>query len=241
MAFEVLFDGHTELAHYEVVNTIYAGREARVLYSGGRAAAQSGMALDGEDELLFDYNQRFMELIAGLKPQRILLIGGGACTLPTAVLEKYPDIEIDIVELDAGLIEIAKRYFAFKPTAKTSIFTMGGRQYLDDSHKCYDLILVDAFIHATIPQDLRDLEAVRAYAAHLNPDGVAAINIIASLRGDRSAMLNDMTRSARQVFGEVEIFPASSGFSQWTAQNFVVTMQNGTKDPHKYLKYPPVE
>lgn len=240
MNYGVLFDGDTEFGHYEVVNIIYAGREARVLYSGNRAAAQSGMALDDKPELLFDYNQRFMELIDGLKPRFILLIGGGAFTLPKAIIEKHPEIQLEVVELDPSLVDIAKQYFDFKLTAKTIVYNVDGREFLEQADKKYDLILVDAFVHATIPEDLRDYEAIQNYATHLREDGVVAMNVIASLRGDRSAMLGDMLRSGRRVFDEVEIFPASPGISEWTAQNFVVTMQNGLHDIEEYLPYPAV-
>lgn len=221
-----LFNGDTEFGHYEVVDTIYAGRPARVLYSGNRAAAQSGMALDDKEELLFDYNQRFMELVNDLKPKSILLIGGGAFTFPKAVVERYPGVEIDIVELDPGLVEIAKQYFNFKPTPKTGVFSGDGREFLNQTDKKYDLILVDAFVHATIPEDLRDIEAIQGYHDHLNTAGLVAINIIATKRGDRSVVLNDMVRAGRKVFDEVEVTPASPSFSDWVSQNYIVKMQD---------------
>src|ERR1700752_3186245 len=83
----VRFEGETPYGHYTVVDTTYSNRPARVLYSGREfRTAQSGIALDDQDEMLFDYNQRFLELARGLEPKRALLIGGGAFTLPKRLL-----------------------------------------------------------------------------------------------------------------------------------------------------------
>src|SRR6476469_4412698 len=95
----ILVEGDTQHGHYVVADTIYSGRPARVLYSGNHQAAQSGVAKDDNPDLLFDYNQRFIELVRGLLPKKILLIGGGALSLPKALLEEFPEVSLDVVEL----------------------------------------------------------------------------------------------------------------------------------------------
>ena len=122
MADTILFDGDTAFEHYQVIDTIYEGRPARVLYSGRRGTAQSGIATDGKPELLFDYNQRFTELLESIPAKHVLLIGGGAYTLPRAIVQQFPDLQIDVVELDPGLKAIAERFFGLQASDRLRIF-----------------------------------------------------------------------------------------------------------------------
>src|SRR6185312_7645761 len=187
--FAVLFEGGGELGHYQVVDCIYGGRPARVLYSGNRLAAQSGMARDGKSELLFDYNQRFLELIRGLIPKRLLLIGGGAFTLPKVLMDEFPRMSIDVVEPDAKLPDIAQAYFDFKPNKRMHMYHDDGRNFLTNSAAAYDVIVIDAFENTEVPLSLQTAEAVRSLRQHLRPGGVVAINVIAAYSGERSRVL----------------------------------------------------
>jgi spermidine synthase len=235
--FRTLFEGDTEFGHYQVANCIYGGRPARVLYSGNHQAAQSGVALDDKPELLFDYNERFMELARGLLPKRLLLIGGGAMTLPIALLEELPDLMIDVVELDPGLLDIAERFFKFQPNKQTNVHLGDGRKFLDKTNKRYDLIVVDAFEHTVIPASLQTDEAARQLKRHLTAKGVVAINIIAAYHGERSNNLRQQIAALQTAFQNVEIYPAGSGISLWTPQNFILTAQNGARDLDAHLRY----
>ena len=62
------------------------------------------MAVDDNPLLLFDYNQRLFELVTNLRPKSLLLIGGGAYTLPSALLAALPKLEITVVEVAPHLM-----------------------------------------------------------------------------------------------------------------------------------------
>jgi spermidine synthase len=234
----VLFEGDTKHGHYVIADTIYSGRKARVLYSGNYRAAQSGQATDGKPDLLFDYNQRFMELIEGLKPIRLLIIGGGAFTLPKTVHERFPDTEIDVVELDDGLLPLAQEYFDFQPDEKLRVHHADGREYLDtykgDPH---DLILIDAYTDVTIPSSLQTAEAAAAAKKILTKNGVVAINIIASYVGERSQTLRRQITSLQPEFSHLDLFIASRFQSIWLPQNFVLTAHNTNRDLKPLVRY----
>src|SRR4051812_8954262 len=127
---QVLYETDTEYGHYQVVDSYYLGRPARVLYSGEYGAAQSGVARDNKDDLLFDYNARFRDLVRGCKPRTLLIVGGGAFTLPAALAREFPALEQDVVELDGGLLDIARRFFNFQPTENVRVHIGDGRKYL---------------------------------------------------------------------------------------------------------------
>jgi predicted membrane-bound spermidine synthase len=235
--FAVLFEGEGELGDYQVVDCMYGGRPARVLYSGNRLAAQSGMARDGKSELLFDYNQRFLELVRGVLPKRLLLIGGGAFTLPKALMDEFPRLSIDVVEPDAKLLDIAQAYFDFKPSKRTRIYHDNGRNFLTNSTAAYDVIIIDAFENTEIPLSLQTAEAARSLRQHLRPRGIVAINVIAVYSGERSRVLRRVTAAFQDAFTEVQIFPASPSFSLWTPQNFICVGHDGKQAIEPFMRY----
>jgi spermidine synthase len=204
-----------------------------VLYSGDRQAAQSGVAKDDNPDLLFDYNQRLFELACSLIPSRILLIGGGVFTLPTALLKVLPNTSIDVVELDPGLTKLAQEFFDLPVNDRLAIFNTDGRTFLREHAMRYDMIMVDAFTHTTIPKEIKTLQAFQAYRAHLKDKGVLAMNIISGYHGTSARVLEEMYAAATRTFDTVDIFLASRGYSLWLPQNFVLAAQ---KNQHLPLK-----
>lgn len=237
MADTPIYTTDTEYGHYEVVETTYNNRPARVVYSGSGLTAQSGIALDGQAELLFDYNQRFLELIRALQPHRVLLIGGGACTLPTVLQTEFPGMHLDIVEIDLELVKIGECYFGFEPNNHTNVQIMDGEDYLKKNKQMYDLILLDAFFESTIPSIFQTKEVAILFAKHLREGGVLAINIIASYYGQRSWTLRRQISTLQEAFSNLQLFPAGLEPSQWVVQNFLVVAQNGERGIAQHLRY----
>ena len=232
-----VYEGDTPYGHYIIADTIYGGRPARVLYSGQQQAAQSGVATDDNPDLLFDYNQRFRELIDGIKPHSILLIGGGGMALPLAIHQDYPDISFDIVEIDGGLVDLAKKYFEFQENNRLKVHVAHGREFLEKTDKTYDMIIVDAFVHTDVPRSLQTVEAAQTFAARLNKNGVFAMNFISAFYGRRSAALQRQLAALQMSFTNLQIYPASQSLSLWLPQNFVITASNTTQEFDNFIRY----
>lgn len=219
---QVIHSFDSDYGHYQVVDLVYGGRPARVLFSGNQEAAQSGIATDDNSELLFDYNERFLELALELQPQRILLIGGGVYTLPMALLKDLPDTYIDVVELDKALLPVAQEYFGLTPSERLEVFHDHGRAYLHSTTKTYDLIILDAFNHTEIPVELASVEATQAIRKILNPGGVVAINIISSYYGRHNTITRNLWAAYKQCFKHLSLAPASNDQSLWLPLNLVL-------------------
>jgi spermidine synthase len=221
----IVWEGDTPQGHFQIVDGPYDGREARVLYSGERQAAQSGVARDGQPDLLFDYNQRLLELALGLQPHRVLVLGGGVGTLPQALLAALPAVRIDMVEPNAGLIQLAYRYFDLPEDDRLQLFTTDGRSFLRQHATRYDLIIVDAFTDTAIPRELKTYEAFGAYHTHLQTPGVLVVNVISGYQGQSAHPLQQMYTAALSTFDAVDIFLATQGYSMWLPQNFILAAQ----------------
>jgi spermidine synthase len=238
----LIFETDTKYSHYQVWDTIYNGRNARVLYSGQRHTAQSGLALDGKAEMLFDYNERLLELVIGMQPKRILLIGGGVYTLPMRLLSELSETYLDVVEIDSGLDEIAIKHFGLTLNSRLRIIHDDGRKYLDNNAQAYDIIIVDAFIQADIPSSLETSDAIAQYKRNLTDNGLFAMNIISAYRGLAADALKREIRTFESYFSKVDVYPAGPDLSFWLPQNIVLIAQvDDSKSVSEYLRYPPLE
>ncbi len=219
---KVLVEAETSFGRYRVVEMTYNDRPARVLFSGPDFNAQSGLALDEHPRLLFDYNQRFMEIVVAKKPGAMLVLGGGAYTFPSAVRNVMPEARITAVERDEILADIATRFFEFVPDDGIEVVHGDAREFLAANRDTYDALIVDVFAGDRIPPELMSPAAIADLARGLNDAGVVAVNLIGALHGAGSGATNELVETFRQSFAEVQIAPATIGASAWGRQNLVL-------------------
>lgn len=237
----ILFETDTALEHYQVVERIYEGRPARVLFSGPKRAAQSGIGLDDDPDLLFDYNQRLLEIANVLYPQRILVIGGGVFTLPMALVSALPNAEVDVVELDEGLEPIATDYFGLQSNNRLHLIFGDGREYIERTKQKYDLIILDVFSELSIPRQFLTVEFMNLLRKHLTKGGAAAVNIIASLQGINAGLIKSQIAAYGETFTQVDIFPAAHGLTSWLPQNLLLVAQTKpARDLQPYVRFAPI-
>lgn len=237
---KVLFAGAGSHNHYRVMERRYNNRPSRLLLSG-RAAPQSGLALDEDPELLFDYNQRFLEIALSLDPQSILVIGGGAFTLPKALVERFPMAKIDAVEIDSLLPGLAKDYFYLPDSPNLSITTEDGRTYIETCQRLYDLIVVDAFDEFEIPPRLMSAQAAQHYSRLLVPGGVLTFNLISHYHGKRHTLAHRLLATFRSSFALTELYPADPHFDRLDEQNLLFVASDAAELHLDYLQSSAVE
>lgn len=91
------------------------GAPVRVLEQGG--VWQSATYLDERRmEPVFAYYRAFDHLLeaaltGGPALRRVLLLGGGGCAYPKYALTTYPDLAMDVVEVDPAVVAAAREFF----------------------------------------------------------------------------------------------------------------------------------
>lgn len=204
--FAVMYDGDTSYARYLVLTEPSGNKDHRFLLTDSQGI-QSGVDLTQPYVPLFPYAERFMEAAAALptEPQRILMIGGGTFTVPTVLHHTYPSAQIDVIEIDPGLTELAEKYFGYKQSDKVHIINQDGRYFLNqraaraDLPK-YDLIYMDAYSSLTPPFQLTTQEAAKRLASVLTPDGLLVVNMVATPAGSDAAFADASNATYRSVF-----------------------------------------
>ena len=108
-----------------------------------------------------------------------LLIGLAGGTVARQMTAAYGPIPIDGVEIDPEIARIGREYFGLDAPelANVNVIVEDGRYFLRTTDRRYDLIGVDAYRQPYIPFQLTSREFFAEVAAHLNPTGVAVINV----------------------------------------------------------------
>ena len=159
--------------------------------------------LKDPDDLPLDYSRKITASLAyPQEPKRLLMIGLGAGSISTYLGRHMPDLTIDAVEVDPGVIEAAKTYFGIRETAKVRFIANDGRVYLTQNKDRYDVILVDACHRLGVPFHLLTKEFYLLVKQRLAPDGVAAFNVIGGTKLYASTLA-----TLRTVFATVDVYP----------------------------------
>lgn len=172
-------------------------------------AVQSAMSLTDSNRLVIEYTKYF-ELVWHFQPKTrtLLMLGGGGFSFPKYALAKYPDVSFDVVELDPGITDLARRFFHLKDHPRLSIYHKDARMFLNRSSRTYDAILVDTFnSDYSIPAHLTTRETVKQIYEALNDKGLAMINVLSSIEGIQGRFLRAELATYRSVFPQVYLFP----------------------------------
>ena len=199
------------------------GRKTRALTTDP-FFVQSAMFLDG-DELVFDYG-RYYHLIRHFKPdfQNTLIIGGAGYSFPRDYLRRYENAQIDVVEIDPQMTEIARRYFRLEDNPRLKIIHEDGRTYLNRAApEKYDAVMLDAFGSLfSVPFQLTTVEAVRRIERALKPDGVVIFNLGGALSGDASRFFQAEFATYTEVFPRVYVFKVNADYADDRLQNLII-------------------
>jgi spermidine synthase len=169
----------------------------------GRFYLQTRIDLDRPGELALIYTRLLLApLMWNPHPSRILMIGLGGGVLPRFLSEVYPDIEIDVVEMDARVTELARRYFDFKESPRLRVFEDDGRAFVKQRSQKYDMVFLDAFKGGSVPYHLKTIEFYREIAQSLNEEGV----LVTNLYGKSNALKPSDRKTLEAVFQRVSFF-----------------------------------
>lgn len=192
---------HQERSLYRNIFVTQDGDERCMLFRWPRPLGrESCRMLHDPDKLIFDYTQM---MLAGLyldpNPKRILIIGEGGGTIPTALQQMFPGTQIDLVELDKAIDGVARSYFDFKPGANMHVFIEDGRVYVKRAaaqKPNYDMVMLDAFDADYIPEHMLTKEFLEEVRADMAPRGVIVANTFSD-----SALYDHESATYATVFG----------------------------------------
>jgi len=169
---------------------------------------QSGMYLDDPFRTRFRYTD-YLDLALAYHPgaKRILFIGLGGGSAPKRIWRDFPQVQLQVVELDPEVVKTAYRWFALPRSDRLRVDVDDGRRWLTRHDERWDAIVLDAFYADSIPFHLATREFLELAASRLEPGGVVVTNTIGSLTGRYSRLQRSLVRTYRSVFPTVAVHP----------------------------------
>jgi len=224
----------TETA-YQELRVVDRGDE-RTLYLDGQR--HSAMDLDDPERHVFSYTRYFhLPFLFADDPDeidRVLFVGGGGFTGPKRFLAEYPNVTVDVVELDPAVVDVADEYFGVEEDPRLNVHVGGGRQFLRETNRTYDLIVLDAYRRDKVPFQLTTREFMALTSDRLDDEGMLFANLIAAPTGPASKFYRAQYATMRTEYPQVYTFPTVGGA---TVQNVeLVATKNGTRVPESTLR-----
>jgi spermidine synthase len=197
-------------------NHIRLAEDGEQRYMDFENLRQSAMLLKDPWELRLRYT-RFLSLALTLQPEpkRALILGLGGGSFPKRLYRDFPNVVVDVADIDPEVIAIAKRYFQVPEDARLRLFAKDGRRFVQEATDKYDLVFLDAYNSDTIPFHLATREFYQEVKARLTPGGVVVSNIIGTLRGPQSGFFRSIYRTLSEVFPTIYVVPTYDQSGGW--------------------------
>lgn len=226
----VSFD--TQYGRVLIYNIEEDGEPVRILNIDSGYESGTFIREEKRNDLVFDYTMYYdLMFNANIDIKDTLLIGGAGYSYPKHFISKNLDKNMDVVEIDGEITEIAKKYFYLNDliedynlneNKRLGLITDDGRTYLNNNTKKYDAILNDAFSGSSPAKTLTTKEAAQLIKGSLNENGVYLTNVISSLEGDDSKFIKAIVNTLKQVFKNVYVVPCSTLELEETQNNMVI-------------------
>lgn len=136
----------------------------------------------------------------------VLILGLGLGSIPE-LLEDYIGVEYEYVavEIDPVIIDLATRYSLPKLRSPLEVVQADAYAFLQIDHRKYDLICVDVFQDATIPDHLNGDDFLDLLRESITPGGVIAYNRLADTTAHAKESLEYYEGPFKKAFPEGDL------------------------------------
>ncbi|MCX8070054.1 MAG: fused MFS/spermidine synthase [Thermodesulfovibrionales bacterium] len=126
---------------------------------------------------------QYLDLLSSMKPEgsKALMLGLAGGSLANEMIEM--GFEVDAVDIDYRVHEIALKYFKLNP--KCNFFVDDARHFINSVKTRYDIVIIDLFSAESQPFHIFTLESFKRIKEILNKDGLVLINFHESVLGDK--------------------------------------------------------
>ncbi len=148
----------------------------------------------------------FCGLLYNPEPKKALVLGLGGGVIPREMHHYFPELEIDVVEIDPEVLIVAKQFFKFHEDDNLRVHIADGRMFIKRQLRLepvpkYDIVILDAFNSDYIPFHLMTKEFLEEVKGVLADDGVVVANVFYNNR-----LFDAEFATFLAVFGRCQVF-----------------------------------
>lgn len=141
---------------------------------------QSEMLLSDPDALVLDYARAMMCFaLFSPRPRHILMVGLGGGSLAKFCYRHFPGTRITVLEISADVIALRDAFCVPADDARLRIVHTDAAEYIEAAGASFDVILVDGFDAAGMPEALGSARFYAGCRRALRSSGVLVANILA--------------------------------------------------------------
>lgn len=155
----------------------------------------------------------------------VLIAGEGTGVGAVQIRANHPATSITISEIDPRVHDIAVKYFGIKEDDKLRVVTTDVRLITKQKKDRYDYIILDAYnSRYSVPYYIVTEEFFAEIADILNPDGMVLLNVISSIEGPKSHILQSIIKTISNEFEYLSVYPV--GRNTTSLQNVILVVSN---------------
>lgn len=174
--------------------------------------------------------------------KKALVLGGGGGSITKDFLKRFPQGDLDVVEIDPMVTQLAQKYFNLEDSPRFRVFNEDGRIFINRVDNRYDAIYIDVFkSFFSLPYQLTTLEAVQEIYRLLNDNGVVLVNILSAIEGNKGKFLRAEYLTYQQVFPQVLLFPVSSLNPETVQSIMLIAVKSDENDYKQEILNPKIE
>lgn len=127
-------------------------------------------------------------------PERALVLGLGGGAIPMMFRRLVPSMQVDVVEIDRDICDVATQYFGFSPDDALKLFVDDAADFVGHVESRYDIIVLDAYVGSEIPSALTSDGTFLKACNALADGGVFVANLWSSKRDHLNRVLGAIRR-----------------------------------------------
>lgn len=212
---------HEARSDFSIIRVRERGTVRSLLFvdEAGREQCQSSVDLANPGGLELAYSRGiFLSFLVRHPQDRVLILGLGGGGMVRFLNHHFPETMVEAVEIDPGVVKIARSHFGLSDREKTRLHTADAFDFIASGEGAFDAIYFDAFLRSPEASGLEEKtrrlktrEFLGQVRDRLAPGGVVAFNLIAAdpRTGDDLAAIR-------------EVFPGMARFAVANSGNHVV-------------------
>lgn len=201
---------HQEQSKYKTINIVDNNNNRYMVFGDPyNNLRQASINKTDRKKLNFRYTQYSLYpfILDNNDINKTLIVGGGGYIIPRAISRiSNNKTNIDVVEHDQKVYEIAQEYMYYQPDKYDNINNIieDGRVYIEKTDKKYDYILLDAYNANSVPSHMTTKEFYESVKFSLEDDGYLSMQIIQ--KGDKDLFYRSTYKTLKSVFPKHEFY-----------------------------------
>lgn len=218
------------------------GTPVRLINVNGTFQSVSYVPAELRCELACEYHREMARRIEALATERgakaaagqrlrVLVMGGGGCSLPKYLAAYVPEVEVEVVEIDPAMEKIARKQFWLDECLERTGAEKDGRfslvigdawAHLKAAEHPYDVIVNEVFGGKRPLGPMETGEGARVVRQKLTDGGLYLADVRCPTEGRKAAPLREVEEAFGREFARCEVVPEWPGEPEKPGNNVFI-------------------